>query len=242
MNNVNALVLAGGPSVSNLEQNPGLIALLPQNCKIFAVNNFPLSTLASKLKIFAWVISDPASFSFTHIKKIGKLDYFCPDYIFLPLARKIEWESTFNEIFNSKIIYFNDNQYSTLLSKNIDPTKPRGYVSLTSYKALSIAVYMNFNRIFLLGFDNTYIVDFEVDENNLVFANSKHFDSSAYPSDVENPKRLVSGSVAEYMRENLILLDDLDKFPKDKIFNLNVDSINDRFAKIKDLNSIILHN
>ena len=53
--------------------------------------------------------------------------------------------------------------------------KPRGYLSLTAYKALAVSIYLGYKEIFILGIDNTMYQTVDVDQDNLIHLDGNHF-------------------------------------------------------------------
>jgi len=123
-------------------------------------------------------------------------------------------------------------------------------LSMTAYKALAIALFGNYDKIYICGFDNTYIADLGCDENNKIYRRAKHFyttkdaqGTAIHKKDYlmgldKNAKarpRNVSQELLAYSR----LFSEMDKFKDDRIINLDVDSLTDRFVKDDSLDIYI---
>jgi hypothetical protein len=127
---------------------------------------------------------------------------------------------------------------------NIDPTKPRGYVSLTAYKALAVAIYLKYQRIFVIGIDNSMFRTIAVNEKNEIIQVSNHR-IGIYPSS-ENLSNYFNEGIFDYFYDlseafrslkfcfgrfpitNLGLNSEVDCFPKitvsDKLYSLITDN------------------
>lgn len=61
-------------------------------------------------------------------------------------------------------------------AKNVtDCSKPLGYYPVTAFYALSIAISLGYEEIFVCGFDNSYFLDFSVDIDGRKYFIDKHF-------------------------------------------------------------------
>ena len=57
---------------------------------------------------------------------------------------------------------------------NTSPVFPRGYVSMTLFKALALALFIDYDSIFVLGMDNTYPRNLYCDTHNRVMRLEHH--------------------------------------------------------------------
>jgi len=112
--------------------------------------------------------------------------------------------------------------------KNIHPLFPRGYLSMTLYKALAWAVYLGYSEVGLIGMDNTYPRNLYCDENNRILNLETHAGIDDYVVDQTG----LIPSVAVLMQELFLLFRDLECFPTKSIVNLDPYSLTDRFTKI----------
>lgn len=71
---------------------------------------------------------------------------------------------------------------TNLYSNNVsDVCRPLGYYPLTALYAISVALNLKYENIYVCGFDNSYFKDFEVDQENKKYFYDKHFyDSSKH--------------------------------------------------------------
>lgn len=126
-------------------------------------------------------------------------------------------------------LHFNDNSLETITS-NISPRKPRGYASLTAYKALAFACYMNFSQIYICGIDNSFFRGIIVNENNHLIQKSNHL-SPDYSQDSDLSSFFPNG-MADYFFDTSVMFSSLKKsFGHKNIFNLGKNSEVDIFPK-----------
>jgi hypothetical protein len=233
-----AFVLAGGPSINTLDPLKLRAYCDQHGGEIFCVNYFINSDFAKLAGIDNWVISDPLSFDFTQ-----KINQEALKNVNAGICKRIFSAEQYTKFLDGKtqkeFIPFNDIETSNIFSSNINPCYPRSFVSMTAYKALSIAIFMGFDTIYICGFDNTYIQDLRCDQNNKLYRKLVHFDSK--PEDKNNgidPDtiiRLRERTVAEELLAYSRLFSDLNRFKKYPIKNLDPNSLTDAFQKVRSL-------
>lgn len=225
-----ALVLANGPSVNILEDQ--LPSLDLSDVDVFAVNFFPLSTLASKVKPQYLVLSDPLTHpKITSHKNVKLWDWIQnnPD---VRLLVPTSWYKTLRSFSQSMQINYFDDRNLIGWSRNVSPTRPRGYGSLTSYKALAFACYAGYSRIGILGFDNSQFRFVYTNKQNQVYQQSNYFYSES--TDLELTASLYNG-IADYFYDTSNTFAYLRMFSKFPIFNLDEQSLADNFIKVSKL-------
>jgi hypothetical protein len=111
-------------------------------------------------------------------------------------------------------------------SKNINPLFPRGYSSMTLYKALAIALFFGYKKIGIIGMDNTYPRQIYNDKNNKIITHETSISTKEHL--VYHRGDTVATTLDLYIRNFMDLL----YFPKKNIFNLDLYSLTDRFKKI----------
>lgn len=124
------------------------------------------------------------------------------------------------------------NDVENRFSRNIDPLKPRGYLSMTGYKALAIACYLGYDTIYICGFDNDYFKTITVDENNDLYYTDKHYYDNGIKSKT-GPN--VGKGLGNYLWEHHLLFKGLELFNHYNIINLNKNSLVDAFPKSHNL-------
>jgi hypothetical protein len=230
-----AFVFAGGSSISKLDAEK-ILEYKSNGYDVFAGNSFIASELGKKVTPDFYFLSDDKFFKHKDGEKYnyfsGVLDSIkklsIPIFIPHRYANLIEKNSNFF-VFNDTI---------DLFSNNItDLTKPRPYVSMTLYKALSLACFMGYSKIYICGFDNDYFKEYQCNEINEIFYEDKHF----YTDEIgEKTIRKVDKNVHKSMSSLLLhistLFSGLEKFKNYPILNLDKQSLVDCFEKQHNLN------
>ncbi len=70
-------------------------------------------------------------------------------------------------------LHFDDRSLEGI-TNNINPRFPRGYSTLTSFKALAYMKYLGFSKIYICGFDNSQYKEVFVNHENQVIQRSSH--------------------------------------------------------------------
>jgi hypothetical protein len=236
-----AFVLASGPSINKLDPEKVKKFCIEHNAEIFCINYFVNSAFAEITQADYWLISDPRHFdvtiqdtakAYSNLARVIRKGVFAADsHSHLAKANT-----------HLPIIPFNDYETSGIFSKNTNPCYPRSYVTMSAYKALAVATFMGYDKVYICGFDNTYIRDLGCDENNTLYRRINHFYTNptvnADPLNYrdynmglganEKPRlRTVAEELLAYSR----LFSDLNRFKKFPVFNLDGDSLTDAFPK-----------
>ena len=238
-----AFVLASGPSINKLDPDKIRKMCKDNNGEVLCVNYFINSDFAKATGVDYWLLSDPRHFDSSLTETViahEKANQIVKNALFVSEF----YADKASQISNLDIIPFNDNETSSIFSNNIDPCFPRTYVTMSAYKALAVAIYLGYDKIYIGGFDNSYIRDLGCDENNNLYRRINQFyvaqDAYLPPQRDykmglamnENPrKRNVAEELLAYSR----LFSDLYKFSKFDIVNLDPDSLTDAFSKKHNL-------
>lgn len=239
-----ALVLGNGPSLGYLNSDK-LRKFQNGGDEIFSVN-FWTSTHLGDVAPDYLVISDGATLADTESlfgkklsedlkKKNALLAAFLREReqirIVCPLARVKELSWQFGA---ARIAGFVDHEMRAITS-NIDPRFPRGYASLTLFKALAFAIHMGYDQICLLGMDNTFPRDIFCDNQNRIYRLERH----AGRGDTLFNQSAVYPSMDVWAQDLLELFSDLNRcFTGYPVLNLDPYSLTDTFRKIESLASI----
>ncbi len=226
-----ALVLGSGPSLNALN-----VEVLDNHIDdVFVINAFNQLKVADRVNPTFYGLSDPAHFvaqagaqalelteTLSYIKSVGAT---------LILPHTAYSSHAFTDF--SKI-YFDDRE-RMFLNNNLSPLKPRSYGSTTIYKMLAMAMFMGYEKIYLLGFDNSNFLNYRGRPDNLMqdlggaIADRKFEKKSSFIG--EHEKEFTSG-MAGRMQSYAHLFGDLHKFNSGKIFNLDPYSLTDAFPKV----------
>jgi hypothetical protein len=225
-----AFVFANGPSLNKLNKKK----IEKLKFDIFAINryvdgNFPAPNF--------YVLSDPSYF---------KRDKRCPQNLkifnklknknvnlFIP-SKFLKFVSFKSRICFSNIFSFCD--IENKVSTNINPILPRGYVSLTGFKALAIALYMGYSKIYISGFDNSNMTTgIKSGVNNNLDLYVKHFYKEDRLIRVNLLKQFSNIGMMYYCDH--AVFQDFAMFisKKTKIFNLDKESLITFFSKKHNL-------
>ena len=226
-----ALVIAHGPSTGRLNVE-GVATAMEEGLDVFAVTNFYATELSSRVSPTYLVLSDPLSGPNSHYAMAKKIWHDLEDHPEVQLIAPHAWYPELN-VLRPSTLYFNDCGLQGL-TKNISPMRPKGYISRTAFVALAVAIYMGYDRIFIIGFDNTMHRALGVDEfGRIELESSSHF-YGTYPPEDELGDDYDRG-VADALFSDSLCLVDLDRcFSSSPIINLDVKSSTRAFRKMTD--------
>ena len=206
---------------------------------VICVNSYILSEMARTIVPNYYVLSDPTSFNegnrqvsedFVDAQR-QQIDYL--NELKIPVFIPAQF-SKLNLIKH----YYIFNDVENRFSKNINPLKPRGYLSMTAYKALAIACYFGYDTIYICGFDNDYFKTITVDENNDLYYIDKHY----YDNGIKDKTGPNAGKgLGNYLWEHHLLFKGLELFNHHNIINLNKNSLVDAFPKSHNLDVFVEH-
>ena len=221
--NYRALIIGNGPSQGYLKKNE-LDFFKSSGGSTICVNYWNVNKNLSA-HIPTWIVlSDPNSFNFG-VKSVALVKYIRNNSS-INLLAPISFRDDFIKFkIKNEIFYFCDTELSVW--KNINPILPRGYTSMSLYKALAWAVHLGFYQIGVIGVDNTYPREIFVDKFNKLYDLQTHAGEKDYIQD-----RSKIFDVASYLEECVLLFYHLDYFPKQNIVNLDPYSLTDRFRKV----------
>jgi hypothetical protein len=227
-----ALVLGNGPSLDRLDTSK--IDIFVND--IFVVNDFYKLSVSSGVQPTYYVLSDPASFwedsqTISETKKLESYLGSTGSTLILPHNTR---ESFLPQISR---IYFDDRDYF-LFNKNIEPIRPRGYIPVTLYKAIAMACYFGYEKIFVLGLENTEFFSYEGSLKNKLMVKARPYahKKTEYQQQFEDiavgyNNNSYPYSIAGRMQAYAYLFGDLELFPKSRIRLLNEKSLVDLFVK-----------
>jgi hypothetical protein len=223
-----ALVVGNGPSARKLDFE----RVNSDNPDVWVVNNFYKIDPESKLNITHYVLSDPEYFKSdvdgNNDLLPGVMKYIAGKSITLVIPHWALGNKLIDKFNSKEVIFFDDRELSAW-SKNISPTKPRGYIGLTLYKALGFALHLGYHKIYIIGMDNSELFKYTSDGANSLLLQGNH----AYK---ENKAKVdlsdhyldgLAGALTHYSHA----FGDLLKF-KGPIVNLDVESLTTAFPKV----------
>lgn len=233
-----AIVIAGGSSVGKID-GLKLKNLQEIGYDIFAGNSYMYSALGKQILPNYYFLSDDKFFRepiAEQFKEVLKIIYDKRITTFIPhrYCKKID-ERDHIHIFNDTTDHFTDNV--------TDMARPRCYPSMTLYKALSMACYMGYEKIYICGFDNDYFKYLKCNSSNEIYYEDRHY----YTNEIsENTTRFIDkrshASVAEFLLHISTLFSGLESFRGQQIVNLDPDSLVDAFTKEHSLDVYVNQN
>ena len=229
--NKKVLVLGNGPSQGFVTEK-ALVDFFESGNHLCVVNNFYKNKIFSRVIPTYLVISDPGSLNFNDPDYIEEskdlLSYLLDNTsvnLLCPLSRCKEISELIGE---NRVIGFVDTEMR-LNTNNITPVFPRGYLSMTLYKALAFSLWACYKEVFILGMDNTYPRDIYCNSDNEILNLEVH----VYCDDSCSSLSQLYNSVGDRLVELSHLFYDARKFNHRHIINLDPYSLTDAFRKYK---------
>ena len=223
-----ALVLGNGPSLVKLSFTK-ISSLQKKYLDVFVVNYFPLFQNIGGFKPNFLVLSDTGTMPSNSSERTKKLWEWIRNNPSVTLCVPYYWRKEVEQ-FTSNTIYFNDSDLTGVF-RNINPLFPRSYASLTAYKAMSISIFLGYQKTYILGIDNSNYRNLVFTPNNQVLQQPFHFEDYGLTT---NFTQTLGFNAAKYFLDLAEILDDLELFKGYNILNLDTDSIIDTFEKVSD--------
>jgi hypothetical protein len=237
--NCSAIVIGNGPSQGYLTKKC-LQNFRDDGGSIYSVNYWNKNQSLASIAPDYLVISDPGTLAnpaemslsreryldnealLSYLHKNPYIAVFCPfarvDYIISLIGEK-------------RVFGFCDVEIRWI-SSNINPLFPRGYLSMTLLKALSLSIFLGHKKIFVIGMDNTYPRNLYCDSENHIINHEIHAGVPDYISDFSS----MFPTIASYMQEMLFLFGDITRcFSNKPVINLDPYSLTDAFKKDSSL-------
>lgn len=225
-----ALVIGNGPSQGFICAKQ-LNQFISNGGETFVLNYWFLNKdLAEHNPTWA-VFSDPKTFNMSDELRDGLCEHLNRSKktrILAPASLKKDIRDSKVPGLLERTSFFIDTELS--MSRNISPLFPRGYISMTLYKALAWAIFLGYRKIGLIGMDNTYPRNIYNDVNNRLLRLELHAQNQ---DKVFDQSLLYDGGVAAALDRLARLFFDLQKFPTENIVNLDPYSLTDRFQKVE---------
>lgn len=228
-----ALVVGNGPSQGYMKAG-FLEAFKRTGGEVFVVNFWNQNRNLSMFIPDYLVISDPATLSFSedvadlHDQNTSLLQYLQCNASIKVICPFTRCKSIGGMIGEGRVIGFTDTELRGITG-NISPKYPRGYVTMTLYKALAMALYFGYKAVYVIGLDNTYPRNIYCDEQNRILNLEKHSGVADTVSDQSN----VYSGVGPLLKELSVLFLDAKRFARRGIVrNLDRYSLTDAFPKV----------
>lgn len=226
-NGQEAIIIALGPSASKLDADR-LAQRQRSGCRVISLNHYALSDLSTIVPDY-YVLADPHFFNtigsreeavWAYIKAHPSITLFLPDRYEIPINLPPERIRRFNGLGLEGF------------TRNISPLRPRGFLSMTAYHALSLAGFLGFSRILIIGMDNDRFRAVALTEDRAVGVRPHHFFDNGYAG-VQRLDWLVGGMPA-FFEDVARLFGDLWLFTNLPIENLDPHTLVDAFPVASD--------
>lgn len=219
-----ALVIGNGPSQGMLKVEY-LKSFSELGNEIICINHWSLNKELAVCVPTWMVFSDPYTFSEANGNAAGLIEYINHN----PSIKLVVPSTWVHELiamgFENSIYTFIDVELPFI--RNINPMFPRGYLSMTLYKALAWALHLGYKEIGVIGMDNTYIRNIFCDESNRMLNLETHAGIDDYVAD----QSAMYPTIATALEDLYRLFKDLECFPVSGVVNLDPYSLTDRFPK-----------
>jgi hypothetical protein len=231
-----ALIIAGGQSANRI--NSKKLREFKKKNEIFFVNYTSINNKFKKITADYQVVSDPNTINLNskmyknNKKRIMQIQDFKKNIfnnknikIFTPFKRIKEM----SELIDYKNIYgFCDSDLSYVYKSTV-PILPRGYTTSTTFKAISLASWMGYKKIFIIGMDHDYLSTLKTGKSNEILQVERHSYDKYHVYDYTNCYTDISHYIFEFSK----LLYDLKKLTLNKkIYCLDYNSFTPGLKKI----------
>lgn len=238
-----ALVVGLGPSCSQLSPSKVTDLQRAGELDVFAVNAFNSTSLASHLVPNFYVLTDPAVFgvessNWSATSRVDPRSIWAyledhPDIrIIIPHNRDVP-----ESIDPNRVAFVNGLGLQGFV-RSIDPRRPRGYISLTSFTALAIAGSMNYSAIRIIGIENSQFRSLILSKSGKVALKAHHAYDEHESVANESPLFRESG-VGAFFEDVSRLFGDLHLFAHLPISNLDVNTFIDAFPVADDCETFL---
>lgn len=228
-----ALILGNGPSLSKLNLSKLADLRVGNKLDVYVVNFALVNDGIPPELVDYLVLSDEGTMPDSRLPQSISLWNLLDQYREIKLVTPDSWHFRFPQLScgGGTCLHFNDNSLEGV-RKSSNPLKPRGYSSMTAYKAMAVSNHCGYKRKLILGLDNTWFRGLSVDARNHMYQESVHF-ISGYHS-VQNISNQFENGVSDYFFEIFKAFQSLNENFKDLDFvNLDQDSLLDCFPKIE---------
>jgi hypothetical protein len=213
-----AFVFATGPSLLKLDVNKVRIEL-ESGAHLFVLNNYWATHLASECIPTHYILADPVY--------LGNIDnHFKPIDHYLKKHPEIQvWVPTgkhlCEDLRGRAPLYF-DGRTKMGWTNNVKPDRPMGVSSITGHYALGLAILMEYDEIYISGFDSTTYRFIRRSQDNLFYIDG---DYHAHPNITANRQMFAYESTESMLEDAARGFHDFSLFARYKLYNLDPDSL-----------------
>ena len=231
-----ALIIAGGPSSGFLDIDQVISEQSNGDLDVFAMNWYSHTKLANFVIPDFYVLSDPINMPdskavykgrkcqeiWDQIDKWGGINLIVPNFWYKRMQNS-----------NYEVSCYVDERELIGFSKSASICKPRGYCSMTAYKAIAAAEYLGYENIYLIGFDSTSFKSTYIDSENRMFESMNNLADDSKTPNVDLSTQFPAGMSDLMHAYAQVFLDARRCFKNKRILNIQPDSYLDAFSKIE---------
>jgi hypothetical protein len=227
-----ALVVANGPSCNLINWGEVKTYQETKNLDIFCLNESILIDPTLDIKPNYLLLSDPKD-HVEHSHSSGAIWEFLDQNPNTSLITPLDWHSPklISVCAQDKCLHFVDTGRN-YFSNSVNPLFIRTYPPMSIFKLLSVVKFMGYSKIFVIGLDISFFKSIQVTQSGGIIQKSNHYkDGYHEPEDMSHHFPNGIGDYFHFIAQNFLTL---RKYFDDKRFiNLDCDSLNDTFEKIK---------
>ena len=227
-----ALVLGNGPSANDLNFDKVREKSVDGTIDLFLVNFAILDRRFFELAPRFIVLSDELTKPTSKSNQVAELWRLIATLKSTSVITPMSWHNKFTELKcnERECLHFADIPLLGLTYSS-SPLRPYGYVPLTAYKALAVAVYLQFSEILISGVDNSMFRSVAVGAHNEIIENPNHSVTAYHKS--HDLTELYPNGIEDYFYSLSLVFGTLRScFGSKEILNLGVNSEVDCFPKV----------
>ena len=226
------MVIGNGPSQGYLDTKM-LTEFKKKGGQLFVVNFWTDNKTLSEIIPSYIVVSDPGTLSLGVVEPImidknNRLSAYLMKNDSIKIACPIGRSSELSKIFGEYRVIGFVNSELRMWTNNLNPLLPRGYLSMTLYKSLALAIWFGYKKIFIIGMDNTYPRNIYCNRENKVIIHEMHAGCDDFATDMSE----MFDTVGDGLMDIAQLFYDARKFTRENIINLDQNSLTDAFNKM----------
>jgi len=228
-----ALVVANGPSCNKIDWSSVSESQVNGNLEIFGLNDSFLLSENSLARVDYLLKSDPQDKS----ELLSSWDDIIsrkPSNSDTKLITPLNWHSpeSLSSCRSNSCLHLVDVGRNHFRATT-NPLRLRTYPPMGSFKLLAIARHLGYEKVFVIGLDNTFFQNVTVDKDSRIIQGSIHYKLNYQES--HSMSHHFPNGIADYFHfvsQNFLAL--RNYFNDELYINLDRDSLNDTFKKIQE--------
>jgi hypothetical protein len=227
-----ALIVANGPSCNLINWAEVKTYQKTRNLDIFCLNESILIDPTLDIKPNYLLLSDPKD-HVEHPQSSGTIWAFVRQNPSTSLITPLDWHSPklISACAQDACLHFVDTGQN-YFSNSLNPLFIRTYPPMSVFKLLSVVKFMGYSKIFVIGLDISFFKSVHVTQNGRIIQESTHYKAGYHePEDMSHHFPNGIGDYFHFIAQNFLTL--RKYFDDQRFINLDRDSLNDTFEKIK---------